>query len=129
MKDECLFTINKEISDNNEYVFYGYKKKYDYLDDLLNPVIKNEMAIKSDRDVYAKTITNHQGTRYFVRCDDRKNIFDPNALIKHQPNTLLKRTDDVSNFIEANLKTFEYYINYLRTLNKSWLSKANKENN
>jgi hypothetical protein len=129
MAEECIFKIDPNVSDNNEYEFFGHKKKNDFLDDLLNPRIKTEKALKNDKDVYAKTITNNGKTRFFVRVDDRRNIFDPNPLVTNQSNTLLKRTDEVTNFIEVNPKVFELYVNYLRTLNRSWLSKANKENN
>ena len=120
-----IYKIDSMIPDYNEYVYYGYKKHYDYLDGLLNPCIKDGES--NYRLVYAKAVSGINGTQYYIRANSRNEIFDPESPIANKDRNFTQFNRTSNTYIEVHQKVFVFYLNYLRTLNRSWFNQAYRE--
>jgi len=127
-------TNDSSLGDNIErdVVVYTMSGENDYLDDSNNPILFSTKDIEAeDRDnAYAKTIrVNDNNLKYFVRRDSSGKFFDPIGMYSEKNhNKLRHHTQDRQwEWVEVNVKSFEYYLRYLTTRNKAHLINAERE--
>lgn len=119
MEEDFIFRLktNEQETTIESYTFIGYE---DFIDSDNCPRITDE----NDNRVLAKKRTRENGsTRYSIKLDSStRKLFNP---ILYDINAKLENTKIV--FKNVNHKTFNLYINFLKTKNQSWLLNAERE--
>lgn len=131
MTDQYIFqqqikkSKNEESTDstNELYTIHG---QHDFLDTEGNP------RAHTDCDkVLAKKMLREDGTyKYIIKNDSSGRLYNPISIYgesKSRSETFLDKTCKDSKFRTVNMKTFELYVNFLRTKNFSWLYNAERE--
>lgn len=129
--------LKKEIEDN--YIYQNQKDKNqisneyytlmgleDYIDDNNNPRLEKV----DNENVFAKkTIRDNSSVRYSIRLSKDGKIFNPVSMYgKENNSTFLDRICRASGkFKDVSYKTFDMYINFLKTKNIAWLHNAERE--
>lgn len=98
----------------------------DFLDKNDNP------RSKTDNDkVLAKKIHRDDGTiKFMIKRDGSGKLFNPLSIYgdnQSRAANFLDKTCKDFKFRTVNMKIFEYYVNFLRTKNLSWLYNAERE--
>jgi hypothetical protein len=128
MKENFIFQhSNKDKDHNNEGIeLYTLYDNQDYIDQNNNPRSKTD----NDR-VLAKKITRDDGSiKYMIKRDGSGRLYNPISIYaqnQSRSSTFLDKTCKDFKFRTVNMKIFEYYINFLRTKNLSWLFNAERE--
>lgn len=125
---DFIFNPNKNTIDhtdpNNEY--YAAMGDHDYLDDNGNPRILKD----TDKRILAKKILREDGsTRYSVRLTSSGKMQNPLSMYGvEKDSTFLDRVcRSDKKFKDVSYKTFDMYINFLKTKNIAWLHNAERE--
>jgi hypothetical protein len=106
-------------------VYYTIYGKHDKLDENEYPIIEQD---KPDLK-YAKLVSANNKQEYFVKLDDTGNLYDPlntGYSVPHRKHKLLNSDKDWQ-FTKVPKTCFEYYINFLKSMRKTWLSQAERE--
>lgn len=114
---------NKNIINNEYYTLSGLE---DFVDNNNNPRVNNE----ANDNVFAKkTIRDNSSVRYSIKISKDGKIFNPLSIYgKEIDSTFLDRVCRASGkFRDVNYKTFDMYINFLKTKNVAWLHNAERE--
>ena len=88
-------------------------------------------TLKEERICAIVKYTGNNPARYFVKVNDRGELFDPIGMYSEgQLNKDLKHAGKKEwRLKEVNNKIFSFYLNYLKTKNKAWLNNAIRSNN
>jgi hypothetical protein len=120
MEEDFIFKLkrnNEELATVEYYTFIGHE---DFIDDDNYPRIKKE---EDNRILAKKKIRENGSTRYSIKLDSStRKLFNP---IMYDINSKLENVKPV--FKSVNSKTFNLYINFLKTKNQSWLLNAERE--
>lgn len=90
----------------------------------------NIILDKNSPNVFAKKILRKNGTfKFLVKTNQQGKLYNPVSIYGQETTkTFLDkvcRSND--KFVEVNLKTFNYYIQFLDSKNISWLNNAERE--
>lgn len=120
MEEDFIFRLknnNEEETTTESYTFIGYE---DFIDTDNYPRVTDE---NDNRTLAKKRIRQNGSTRYSIKLDSStRKLFNP---ILYDINAKLENTKPV--FKSVNHKTFNLYINFLKTKNQSWLLNAERE--
>ncbi len=113
----------KNLKYKPDIVYYTIWGKHSEVDEDGNPVIDKESK------AYAKQVRRGSKYDYYVKVGNSGHLFDPLGLYATREESKLAMTRGKSEvrLIKTNKQVFDYYIAYLRTKNKSWLSHASRE--
>lgn len=118
--EESIFRLPNSYTDDGVVESYTFIGSQDFLDDNNFPRIKN---VDDHRVLAKKRIRNNGSTKYSIRLDtSNRKLFNPNI---YDINARIENTRTV--FKTVNSKTFNMYINFLKTKNQSWLLNAERE--
>lgn len=123
MENEFVIDKNKnEINTTHKY--YTLIGQHTTIDNEGFPTVDNE-----DQSAFAKKITTHNKSRYFIKVGVHGKIYNPIGLYSEgTSNKFLARAGKKAwDFKEVNSKVFDMYINFLRTKNIAWLTNAQRE--
>lgn len=117
---------NDDQNDQQDIVeFYTLSGQEDYIDSRANP------RLNSDGDnVFAKRLFRSNGVaKHSIRLDTNNKLFNPVSIYgKTNTKNFLERVCRSDNkFTEVNAKTFEMYIQFLKTKNVAYLNNAERE--
>lgn len=123
INDNSMIHIHKNSADSkresNKY--YCVAENCDFMDDKGYPQKKSD-----SREVTAKKIIKQDGSyQYLIRLDTNGKLYNPISIYDDNVSKRPYRNND--RFQNVNLKTFEYYINFLKTKNISWFNNAERE--
>jgi hypothetical protein len=141
----CIFplNINKAKNSTKTYVNEPMPQSYtlsftifgqhDKLVDIYGQEQENGYPL-TNKDERICSVIKYTGTnnpRYFVKVNDRGELFDPIGMYSEGGlNKDLKHAGKKEwRLKEVNNKIFSFYLNYLKTKNKAWLNNAIRENN
>jgi hypothetical protein len=127
-KEQSFIFQQKEIdNDQLECVdeFYTIVGEHDYYDSDNNP-----RASEDCKKTLAKKLFNeNKKPRYFIKINTAGSLHNPLSIVSQQKlagNFLDKKCRNPK-FKSVSKKTFDMYINFLRTKNLSWLYNSNRE--
>lgn len=114
--------------DKNNFIneFYTINGMEDFIDNNNNPRLNKE----TDDNIFAKKTTRSDGSvRYSVRLAKDGKIYNPMSIYGQEvASNFLDRVCRASGkFKDVNYKTFDMYINFLKTKNVAWLHNAERE--
>ena len=129
MKDQFIFQQAKRNAQETEpdnVELYTLMDNHDVVDDTNNP------RSKQDTDkVLAKKFFRENGTiKFMIKRDSSGKLFNPLSIYgdsKSRASNFLDKTCKDFRFRTVNMKIFEYYVNFLRTKDLSWLYNAERE--
>jgi hypothetical protein len=116
---------NKPISEEAVVEYYTLSGNQDFDDDNQMPRTKAMSDL-----VYAKKSTNSEGlSRYFIRLSLSNKLYDPTSPygLDKTKSFLDNTVRDADRFKAVNTKTFNLYLNFLKTKNTSYLHNAERE--
>jgi hypothetical protein len=110
---------------NNIDEFYTMVGDQDYRDDNNNPRLLKD----DNKKTLAKKIFTENKTKYLVKMNTDGKLHNPLSVVSKQKMTsnFLDRKCREPKFKTVSNKTFNMYINFLRTKNLSWLYNADRE--
>lgn len=115
--------VDKNSVVNEFYTLVGLE---DFVDLNNNPRLNKE----TDDNIFAKkTVRADSSVRYSVRLSKDGKIYNPMSIYGQETNsTFLDRVCRASGkFKDVNYKTFDLYVNFLKTKNVAWLHNAERE--
>jgi hypothetical protein len=115
---------NKQTISVQEY--YTIIGQQDFVDNNGYPRIETDSSNK----IVAKKIIKTDGkTRYAIKIGVNNKLINPVSIYgEEKQSSFLDSVCRASNkFIDVNPKTFELYLNFLKTKNTSWLYNAERE--
>ena len=118
-----IFTSAKQkrpIKTDNE--FYTYIGEEDYIDDHHNP----RLHADDDRTLAKKIFRDDGSYKLMIKCDSYNKPCDPTNPV-HPTNKTVTSYKRGYKFNSVNNKSFEYYVKFLQTRNKSWLLNTERE--
>lgn len=109
----------------NESRFFSTIKNYDFIDENNSPRLIDE----NDSRVMAKCkLKNNGSSKYLIRLDNLKKLYDPTTDMSENSNKNLFNIDGVDiQFKEVSKITFDLYLSFLKTMNVSWIRNAERE--
>lgn len=113
----------QDIIESDYYTVIGQE---DFIDTNGFPRSNNE----SQNKTFAKKIIKNDGKiKYCIKIGSNNKLINPISIYGQEKNTsFLDSVCRANNkFIDVNLKTFELYIQFLKTKNTSWLYNAERE--
>jgi hypothetical protein len=113
----------KDILETQLYTLIG---KEDFIDNEGFPRTDNE----NNTNIVAKVIVkNGSPPRYSIKIGLNNKLANPTSIYgKEKESSFLDSVCRANNkFIDVNLKTFEMYLQFLKTKNVSWLHNAERE--
>lgn len=120
--------VNKEAekAKNKKNMYYCLLGKQNFIDNENNPRINTE----NDTNTLAKVKFKDNGQpKYLIRIDHNKRLYNPlnkdETRIHNKPIDLL--LPNSTSFKEVSSKVFDFYLSFLRTLNASWITHAERE--
>lgn len=119
------FIFNQEIrSSDKDIKYYSSKEDAEYFDSDENPRIQKET-----NKTLAKIINQNSHLIYQIKLANNKTLFNPySKLDKETSYSFLDNTTRSSNkFANVNEKIMNYYLLFIKTGNKLWLTKAERE--
>ena len=128
MRKITTHTINndqKEIDKSRKVLSFTVKGKEDYYDDDGYPIVKDENDIRC----HAKIVQTGTGLRYFVKTGKTGRLYNPIGLFdENQQNKQMRHAARPQwKMQQTKKKVFEYYLEFLKTKNPSWLHNAERE--
>jgi len=117
-------TPNKKETSSSEY--YTILGQHDFIDDNHYPRTTEELSSKT----VAKKIVKYDGKiRYCIKIGINNKLINPISIYgEEKQSSFLDSICRASNkFIDVSPKTFELYLNFLKTKNTSWLYNAERE--
>jgi hypothetical protein len=117
---------HKNVESSNQSEFYSIVGSEEFLDSNSNPRVSNE----NDTRVLAKKIIRDDGSvKFTIRTNATGKLQNPVSIYgSEKTNNFLDRVCRSSDkFKEVNMKTFDLYINFLKTKNIAWLNNAERE--
>lgn len=126
------------MSDSN-FIFQNIKRdnvlkdKYYTVIGLEDSLDKDDFPRVHDNDdakILAKqSIRQDNSIRYSIKIGNNNKIYNPVSIYGQEPeNTFLDRVcRSNSKFKDVNAKTFDLYINFLKTKNMAWFHNAERE--
>jgi hypothetical protein len=114
------------VESSNQSEFYSIVGSEEFLDSNSNPRVSNE----NDTRVLAKKIIRDDGSvKFTIRTNATGKLQNPVSIYgSEKTNNFLDRVCRSSDkFKEVNMKTFDLYINFLKTKNIAWLNNAERE--
>lgn len=116
--------INATTTESMYFTLYG---NHDFIDDNGNPRANQN----NTKHILAKQINsdNKNQTYYYIKVGAHGRIFNPIGMYSEgkQQKFLSKIGKNEFEFEKVNQKTFELYLNFLRTKNIAWLNNAERE--
>jgi hypothetical protein len=116
-------STEEEMQEQNTllYTIFG---KHDWLDEEGFPRLQSESS-----DAYAKLIAGGKKNKFFVKRGSHGRLYNPIGLYTEgTANSQLRHAGKPAwEFREATEKTFNFYIQFLKTKNSAWLSNAERE--
>jgi len=115
--------VDKNSVVNEFYTLVGLE---DFVDLNNNPRLNTE----TDDNIFAKkTVRADSSVRYSVRLSKDGKIYNPMSIYGQETSsTFLDRVCRASGkFKDVNYKTFDLYVNFLKTKNVAWLHNAERE--
>jgi hypothetical protein len=115
--------VDKNSVVNEFYTLVGLE---DFVDLNNNPRLNKE----TDDNIFAKkTVRADSSVRYSVRLSKDGKIYNPMSIYGQETSsTFLDRVCRASGkFKDVNYKTFDLYVNFLKTKNVAWLHNAERE--
>lgn len=129
MSDQFIFqqqNRNMQTEDGDTIELYTLIDDHDFTDDANNPRSK-----KDDDRVLAKKFFRKDGTiKFMIKRDGSGKLFNPLSIYgdnQSRAANFLDKTCKDFKFRTVNMKIFEYYVNFLKTKNLSWLYNAERE--
>lgn len=120
-----IFSSDKKIQSESSVEFYTLSGSEEFFDNNQLPRLSKE----SDK-VYAKKIIRDDGSaRYSIRLSLSNKLYDPTSTYGlDKTKSFLDNTVRSENrFKNVNPKTFDLYLNFLKTKNTAWLHNAERE--
>ncbi|NBX98670.1 hypothetical protein EB118_23885 [bacterium] len=115
--------VDKNSVVNEFYTLVGLE---DFVDLNNNPRLNKE----TDDNIFAKkTVRADSSVRYSVRLSKDGKIYNPMSIYGQETSSaFLDRVCRASGkFKDVNYKTFDLYVNFLKTKNVAWLHNAERE--
>lgn len=115
--------INESTNGSEFYCIIGSEE---FLDNNSNPRVSKE----NDSRVLAKKILRDDGSvKFTIKTNASGKLQNPVSIYgTEKTNNFLDRVCRSSDkFKEVNMKTFDLYINFLKTKNTAWLNNAERE--
>ena len=115
-----------ELVDRKDYLeLYTLSGQEDYIDSRSNPRVNTD----GDNVLAKRLLRNNGTTKYSIRLDSNNKLFNPISIYdKNNTKNFLERVCRSDNkFTEVNAKTFEMYIQFLKTKNVAYLHNAERE--
>lgn len=125
MMDSYIYSpgVDKNKVTNEFYTLSGME---DFIDNNNNP----RLSKSDDDNIFAKKVVRSDSSiRYSIRLSNDGKIYNPVSIYGKEDNsTFLDRICRASGkFKDVNYKTFDMYINFLKTKNVAWLHNAERE--
>ena len=83
---------------------------------------------KHRKEACAYCVFQNDRKRFFVKCNRRGGLYNPNGM--DEEFKINRKTIDKGktwNYTEVGMRTFEFYIKFLKTKNNAYLSNAERE--
>lgn len=115
--------VDKNSTVNEFYTLSGME---DFIDNNNNPRLNKE----TDSNIFAKKIVRADSTiRYSLRLSKDGKLYNPMSIYGKENNiNFLDRICRASGkFKDVSYKTFDMYVNFLKTKNVAWLHNAERE--
>lgn len=122
---DCVFSVDKNQKPDIVEQYYTLSGMEDFIDDQQMPRVT-----KINEKTFAKKIIRDDGTiRYSVKLNPNGKLYNPVSMYgQDKGNTFLDRVCRSNDrFKNVSLKTFDLYINFLKTKNLAWLNNAERE--
>lgn len=120
MEEDFIFRLKPNNTEESIVELYTFIGNEDFIDDKNYPRITKET---DNRVLAKKRIRENGSTRYSIKLDSStRKLFNP---IVYNIDSKLENMKPV--FKSVNHKTFNLYINFLKTKNQSWLLNAERE--
>lgn len=114
-------------SPTTESMYFTLYGNHDFIDNNGNPRANQN----NTKNILAKQISsdNTNQTYYYIKVGAHGRIFNPIGMYSEgkQQKFLSKIGKNEFEFEKVNQKTFELYLNFLRTKNIAWLNNAERE--
>ena len=123
-KEKDIQKSPEEEIQEKETFLYTVFGKHDWLDDDGFPRLDSEGT-----DTYAKAIAGNERIKFFVKRGRHGRLYNPIGLYSEgTANKQLRHAGKPEwEFKETTERTFDFYINFLKTKNSAWLSNAERE--
>lgn len=117
---------------------YTIKGKEDEIDSDGLPVLKDTLyerpngeqyivAAETFDDAYAKKTFNGKRPRYYVKMNQRGDLYSPFGMYEEWNNKKKKDSGEPTwQFREVNQRVFDFYTSFLKTKNKAYLQNADR---
>lgn len=127
LDSSCIFQAPKTRVDKPRAEHYfTLIGEEDYQDNDFNPRVKEE-----NNKAYAKSIyvPDNNTTRYYIKLDSRGKLYNPIGTYQdNQQHQFINRVcKEQTRYKDVSPKTFDMYLNFLKTKNESWLNNAERE--
>lgn len=131
------FSVQHNSSQGNgDPKFYTRKIDADYTDDNDYPrssIDSDKVYAKAIKDKPSKNFTdkNRVGYSYYIKSAPNKILFNPLDLYTIEPKVAKSFLNKICKtelmFLEVSESVFNMYLNFLKTENTQWLTKAQRE--
>lgn len=121
--------IHEQVKNKTEILnaeYYTIIGQEDFLDNNGMPRSANEL---SDKTVAKKIVKNNGKVKYSIKIGNNNKLVNPISIYgKEKESSFLDSVCRANHkFIDVNFKTFDMYLNFLKTKNTSWLYNAERE--
>lgn len=100
--------------------------QHDILCDINGNEMENGFPITEDDNKCMARLEHQNPPKYFVKVNSQGKLFNPVGPEEGQLHKDLKYKKQWE-FREVNKKVFNFYLNFLKTKNPSWINNANRE--
>ena len=110
---------------SNVTTYYTIIGKHDALSEDGFPIVSEK-----SNDIYAKMVIANNRIKYFIRTDSRGYAYNPMGMfVNERASVHTKELKGIKDkiFAEVNQKSFNYYIQFLKTKNVAWYRNAERE--
>jgi hypothetical protein len=115
----------EELDNNRKVIAFTINGKADYYDTEDYPIVEDENDIRC----HAKIVQVGDSYRYFVKVGKTGRLYNPIGLFdENQQNKQMRHAARPQwQMRQTKKKVFEYYLEFLKTKNPSWLHNAERE--
>jgi hypothetical protein len=123
--DNFIFEHQPNKKDILDIEYYTISGQEEFIDNNGFPRLSSDI----EKAVAKKTIKNGAPPKYSIKIGINNKLSNPISIYgKEKQSAFLDSVCRANNrFVDVNLKTFELYLNFLKTKNTSWLYNAERE--
>jgi hypothetical protein len=124
--NDFIFHQEKNVVSNNLEAFFCISGEQDFFDDSGYP----RCSDANNSLVCAKKLSKNNNTiKYLIRINRDGKMYNPISLYGKKDESYTKNSpySKARTFKEVNHKSFNMYINFLKTKNIAWLQNAERE--